>query len=71
MNAGMIEVAINGQPREIPEGTTVAGLFDVLGLDPEGLLIERNKTVVSRSAFGSERIEPGDRLEILRFIGGG
>ena len=67
----MIAVTINGQSREIPEGTTVAGLFEVLGIDPEGLLIERNKTVVSRSAFPSERIEPGDALEILRFIGGG
>ncbi|HYE77598.1 MAG TPA: sulfur carrier protein ThiS [bacterium] len=66
-----IAITLNGEPREVPAGITVRGLFDLLGISPEGLLIERNKVVVHRGDFQTECLQPGDQVEILRFIGGG
>ena len=66
-----IPITLNGEPRDIPLGTTINGLFALLGLSPVGLLVERNKTVVHRSAFATEQFEPGDTVELMRLIGGG
>jgi thiamine biosynthesis protein ThiS len=33
--------------------------------------IERNLEIVSRSRFGALVLRPGDRLEIVQFVGGG
>jgi len=68
---GTISITLNGEPREIPAGTTIKGLFDLLELSPEGLLVERNLTVVHRSAFATETFESGDAVELMRLIGGG
>ena len=36
-----------------------------------GMAVERNEAIVPRSAYEATRLEPGDSLEIVHFIGGG
>ena len=68
---GMIMVRVNGEHRRVADGLTVAGLAAELGLDPAKVAVERNLAVVPRSTLGAVRVEDGDELEIVHFVGGG
>ena len=65
------EVTLNGEPREVAPGTTVAGLVASLKLSPKQVAVERNKEIVRRADHASTALQPGDRLEIVTFFGGG
>lgn len=67
----MIEIVLNGAPYAIASGTSVEGLVQALGLARARLAVERNMEIVPRSAYVSVRLEPGDRVEIVNFVGGG
>jgi sulfur carrier protein len=66
-----IDVVINGQPRVVNEGTTVAGLIGELGLTGKPVAVERNREVVPRAMHSSTVLAPGDHLEVVTFVGGG
>jgi len=66
-----IDVVINGQPRSIEKGTTVSVLLGVLGLGERRVAVERNREIVPRAEHATTIIAPGDRLELVSFVGGG
>ena len=66
-----LSIKVNGEPRRVPPGLTVAGLVRDLGLDPARVAVERNLEIVPRSTLDSVRIEEGDAFEIVTFVGGG
>jgi thiamine biosynthesis protein ThiS len=66
-----IAVDVNGTGREIPPGTTVAGLLSLLGVERGRVAVERNHDVVPRKEYDAVTLEAGDRLEIVSFVGGG
>ncbi|HEV7265714.1 MAG TPA: sulfur carrier protein ThiS [Falsiroseomonas sp.] len=66
-----IRVEVNGEPREVPEGASVADLLGLLGLAAPKVAVERNLEIVPRSAWAGIRLAEGDRLEVVHFIGGG
>lgn len=64
-------VTINGEQRELRDGTTVAELLATLGAGPNGIAVACNDRVVNRSSYESYRINPGDRVEVIRAVAGG
>lgn len=64
-------IEVNGERREVEEGTTLAELVLKLSLVPERLAIERNREVVRRTDWPHTTLIEGDRIEIVHFIGGG
>ena len=64
-------VHVNGQGREVPDGCTVAGLIDLLGLEPRRIAVERNRRIVRRATFAETSLAADDRLEIVTLVGGG
>ena len=66
-----IDVVINGQPRTVNAGTTVAALVGELGLGDRKVAVERNREVVPRAQHAATVLADGDRLEIVTFVGGG
>jgi len=66
-----MDLVINGEPRELPDGITAAQLIEQLGLAEQRLAMEVNREIVPRSAFGDYTFKPGDQIEIVRAIGGG
>jgi thiamine biosynthesis protein ThiS len=66
-----MKLVLNGQEREIADGSTVLGLLGELGLRPERVAVERNRELVPRRAFADVALGEGDRLEIVTFVGGG
>lgn len=67
----LFQVILNGEPREVSDGTTVADLLTALGLGEARVAVERNKRIVSSPSRPTERLAEGDRLEIVTFVGGG
>ena len=66
-----MRVELNGEPKELDEGTTLSALIAQLSLAPERVAVELNRDVVRRADWPSTRLSDGDRVEIVHFVGGG
>ncbi len=62
---------VNGEERQVPEGSTVAALLDQLGVMRERVAVEVNLQVVRRADHEDHRLATGDRVEVVAFVGGG
>jgi thiamine biosynthesis protein ThiS len=69
--SGAVRVTVNGEPREVEAGTTVARLVELLALAPERLAVELNREVLRRARWAATELAEGDRVEIVHFVGGG
>lgn len=67
----MIEITVNGEPYRIAVDSTVIDLINALKLAAERLAIELNLSILPRTAWDETRLQAGDRLEIVHFVGGG
>ena len=67
----MLTITVNGEQRESKPGSTVADLLQEMGLDPGRVAIERNLEILSRPEWQKTSVQPGDRYEIVQFVGGG
>ena len=68
---GEISLTVNGEPRRIAAGATIAALVAGLKLNPQKVAVERNAEIVPRSTLGDVVLSDGDVLEIVHFVGGG
>lgn len=66
-----LRITVNGEPKTAPEGTTVAGLISLLGMDAARVAVERNQDVVPRRTWAEAKLGDGDKVEIVAFVGGG
>ena len=66
-----LAIRLNGEQRDVREGTTVAELVAELELRPEAVAVERNGRLVRRAEHARTALEAGDRLEIVTLVGGG
>ncbi len=66
-----MELVINGKSAQLPDGTTAAQLIEHLGLADQRVAMEVNTEIVPRSDFAQHIFQTGDRIEIVRAIGGG
>jgi thiamine biosynthesis protein ThiS len=64
-------IHVNGESRETPAGTTVRTLLDQLGLNAGRVAIEYNLQILPKTKWEETEVAPGDRLEIVQFVGGG
>ena len=62
---------VNGQPREVPEGMTLAALLTSMEVGTTGVAVEVNAEVVRRARHAEYQLSPQDRVEIVTFVGGG
>lgn len=66
-----MQVQINGEPREVPEGTTITALLSLLGITAPRVAVEVNTHVVTKARHPETRLAAGDQIEIVTFVGGG
>jgi sulfur carrier protein len=66
-----MQLTINGEVHEVPDGLSLAGLLVHLQLTEGLVAIERNGEVVPRREHASVSLQAGDVLEIVQFVGGG
>ena len=63
-------VLINGE-RLPAEGKTAAEYLCSAGYDPQRVAVERNGEIVPRAQYDAVIFQEGDRVEIVRLVGGG
>jgi sulfur carrier protein len=66
-----IAITVNGERREVEQGITVAALLASLDIRAPRVVVEHNMRILRAGDFGDARIEDGDELEVLQFVGGG
>lgn len=66
-----IEISVNGEPYQINPATKVLELVQNLNFAPERLAIELNRAILPRGQWAETDLQPGDKLEIVHFVGGG
>ena len=66
-----MQIIVNGNSTEIPDGTDMASLIEQLELKGQRLAVEVNEELVPRSRFDTHRLAAGDRVEIIHAVGGG
>lgn len=66
-----MEIIVNGQALTVPDACTLNDLLAAQAAEPAHVVVEINRAIVSKDAYGARTIGPGDRVEILRFVGGG
>ena len=69
-NGGM-EIRLNGAPRALPAGCSVAELLEADGLAGRRVAVEVNGEIVPRGAHAGHALHEGDRVEIVHALGGG
>ena len=69
--AADISLTVNGEPRRIAPGSSIADLVASIGLDPKKVAVEHNAEIAPRSTLGDVLLSDGDVLEIVHFVGGG
>ncbi len=66
-----MQIEVNGKPREVDGDTSVADLVADLELDGRLVVVELNREIVRRTERAEVNLQPGDRVEIVHFVGGG
>ncbi len=66
-----MQIVVNGEPRDVAEGTTVADVVRDLKLEPRHVAVEVNFRLVPRTHHHETKLSHGDRLEVVTLVGGG
>ena len=66
-----MRIHVNDQPRDVPEGTSVATLLCHLEVNQPHVAVEVNLQVVPRAEHAATQLREGDRLEVVTLVGGG
>jgi thiamine biosynthesis protein ThiS len=66
-----VKIKINGEEKEIEDGVSIAGLLEELQIRPARVVVEHNRHIVTRDAYGATLLAEGDALEVVHFVGGG
>ncbi len=66
-----IAIELNGEAHELQDGDSVQDLIAMLSLTGQALAVAVNREVVPRAQWGERRFAAGDRVDVVRAIGGG
>lgn len=71
MTNALISIELNGAPHAVPARQTLAELVDALSLGGQALALAVNRAVVPRQQWPARVLQPHDKVDIVRAIGGG
>lgn len=66
-----MDIVLNGEPRQVASGQTLLALVRTLELEGQALALAVNRDVVPRQRWNEVTLQPQDRVDIVRAIGGG
>ena len=67
----MVQIHLNGEPREVEVDTTIVALLDRTGFGERRVAVEINREIVPRGVHAQRVLREGDRVEIVHALGGG
>lgn len=66
-----MQLTVNGEAQNVPDGLTVRGLVEALALTDGPVAVERNREVVPRALHAETVLRDQDVIEIVHLVGGG
>jgi len=66
-----MRVMVNGEAMEVPEGLNVDGLLDHLKVKREYTAVAVNREITPKTQYADTCLKDGDKVEIVRPMGGG
>ncbi len=66
-----MDITCNGEQRAVDINTTLSDLVASLNLNPKTLVAEINGRIIEHTDFADQKLNQGDRVELIRFVGGG
>ena len=69
--AQTITIIANGQPRDIPAGSTIADLLHALQIAHKRVVAQLDGEIVTRETFDQVILREGSKLELITMVGGG
>jgi sulfur carrier protein len=66
-----MQLVVNGEARELPDGSTAGDLVRAAGLGTGWVVVERNGEALLRSEVESVVLSEGDTVELVRAVAGG
>ena len=70
-NLNVAKIQLNGDPYEINDGTNLNELLNKLKIQKNKVAIEVNGEIVEKKKYPSLILNVNDKVEIVKFIGGG
>ena len=69
----MSMLKVNGVERQYPDGlpASLTKLMDQLHINAATVVAEVDGTIIKRTDFSTTTLEPGQTIELIRFVGGG
>ncbi|MFL5894176.1 MAG: sulfur carrier protein ThiS [Thermoleophilaceae bacterium] len=66
-------VWLNGEPRELPPGTALAGAVEAAGADADGggIAVAVDGEVIPRARWDETPLADGQRVEVVQAVQGG
>ena len=66
-----IQVKLNGEPRELPDGSTITAAVAPLTTAPTGVAAANNGDVEPRGSWAATPLRDGDQVEVVTAVQGG
>jgi sulfur carrier protein len=66
-----MQIIVNGESKEVPDGLTVTALLEHLHLRADRVAIELNADILPKNRWPDTHLHDGDRFEIVQLVGGG
>ena len=66
-----IKIKVNGKIKRISENTRLSDLIKSLKIPIKKVAIELNQEIIDKKKLKNIKIQNGDKIEIVHFIGGG
>ena len=67
-----IDLNINGEKRAVPVGIeTIDKLLQHLEIKKELVVVEHNLKILKKNQLETAKVQNGDSIEIVKFVGGG
>ncbi len=66
-----LQVKLNGEPRELPDGSTIAQAVAELTAAPAGVAAALNGDVIPRGSWAATPLRDSDEVEVVTAVQGG
>ena len=66
-----VTIVVNGKPMQVERGLTVDGLLTLLDVKREYTAVAVNREITPKATYAAVTLSEGDKVEIVRPMGGG
>ena len=66
-----MNIFINGKVSEVKKNINIQDILRMNNISDENIVVEINRTVISKKYWDDTRIEENDKIEIITAVGGG